>query len=67
MKSLMKWFKQTDTQLIEDLKEFIDDFETRADTRMFGGYERDKNIAVGYSIVISELKELLSKHSHTEM
>jgi len=67
MNLLMKWFKRSDTQLIEDLKEFITGFETRADNRMFGGYERDKNIATGYSIVISELKELLSKHSHTEM
>ena len=34
MQLLMKWFKQTDTQLIEDLKDFIDDFETRTDRRM---------------------------------
>jgi hypothetical protein len=66
MQLLMRWFKPTDTQLIEDLKDFIDDFETRTDRRM-SGYERDQHIATGYAIVISELKELLSKYSHVEM
>ena len=62
MNMFMKWFKQNDATLIEEIKTLVADYEVRANNREFG-YARDMAIAMGYRIVISDLKEVIKKHS----